>query len=43
MNVFKLYKDMWSEFNWLGKLILFPLILLGFPLFSLICICFKEK
>jgi len=42
MNIFEFYKDMWNELNWLGKVTLFPILLLGFPLFAFMCICFKE-
>ena len=43
MSVFEFYRDAWNEFNWLGKVTLFPILLLGFPLYCFIFACFKEN
>jgi hypothetical protein len=43
MNVFDFYRDIWNEFNWLGKVTLFPIMLLCFPFFWFMYICFKKE
>jgi len=43
MNVFEFYRYAWNEFNWLGKLTLFPIMLLGFPFFWFVFLGFKKE
>jgi len=43
MNVFEFYKYIWNELNLLGKVTLFPIMLLCFPLFWFMCICFEKE
>ena len=43
MTIKEFYSDLWNELNWFGKVALFPIVILCFPLYCFIFACFKEN
>lgn len=50
MNVLDFYRSLWDNFNWFGRVLLFwvfilvfPMIFLGCLLFYLIGLCIKDE
>lgn len=40
-NLISVYKDAWSETTWFGKLTLFPILILCFPILAILMLGLK--
>ncbi len=39
----RIYKESWEEFSFFGKVTLFPILILIFPVFLFIALCLKNN
>jgi len=43
MNIFEFYKEIWNDFNLLGRIVLFPIFIMCFLPFAFVLMCFKKE